>query len=144
MNARYLSLEALPYQPDMLTMDVSFISITKVLPAVVDCMAPAFVGVILVKPQFEAGPASVGSGGIVRDPAVHRAVLLERARFVIAELGIQLVGICRSALTGADGNVEFFFQLSRGGGNRGGIDTLEGLVDNVLARDGTGEVVAGS
>jgi 23S rRNA (cytidine1920-2'-O)/16S rRNA (cytidine1409-2'-O)-methyltransferase len=144
VNARYLSLELLPYQPDMLTMDVSFISITKVLPAVVDCMAPVFVGAILVKPQFEVGPALVGSGGIVRDPAVHRRVLLERAQFVTGELSLQLVGICRSALTGADGNVEFFFHLSRGGESGGEIDTLEALVDDALAQDGTGEVEAGS
>ena len=67
VNARYLEPGSLPWQPDLLTMDVSFISVTKVLPAVVGCMAPEFTGVILIKPQFEAGPRDVGKGGIVRD-----------------------------------------------------------------------------
>ena len=68
VNARYLTPSTCPWQPDLLTMDVSFISVTKVLPAVVACMAPVFTGVILIKPQFEAGPKDVGKGGIVRDP----------------------------------------------------------------------------
>ena len=67
INARYLTKDVLPFEPDFVTMDVSFISIAKVLPAVVACMAERFEGVILVKPQFEAGRASVGKGGIVRD-----------------------------------------------------------------------------
>jgi len=144
VNARYLSPDQLPYPPDMLTMDVSFISVTKVLPAVVSCMAPVFSGLVLVKPQFEAGPDLVGSGGIVRDPAVHREVLLERAQFVVADLDAHLLGICRSALAGADGNVEFFFHLGRGGEEGVGLDTLERLVDELLAHNGTGEVATGA
>ncbi len=143
VNARHLSLDELPYRPDMLTMDVSFISIVKMLPAVVACMTPVFAGLILVKPQFEAGPALVGKGGIVRDPSVHREVLLERARFVIGELGVQLVGVCRSAPAGADGNVEFFLHLARGGEKGAGLDTLEQLVDDVLSH-GTSKVVTDS
>ena len=143
VNARHLSLEQLPYRPDMLTMDVSFISIVKVLPAVVACMTPVFAGLILVKPQFEAGPALVGKGGIVRDPSVHRQVLLEQSRFVIAELGVQLVGICRSTPAGADGNVEFFLHLARGGEKGAGLDTLEQLVDEALSQ-GTSKVVTDS
>ena len=74
VNARYLSPESLPWQPDLLTMDVSFISVTKVLPAVIACMARPYTAVILIKPQFEAGPKDVGKGGIVRDLEVHRRV----------------------------------------------------------------------
>ncbi len=85
-NARYLVPEALPWRPDLLTMDVSFISVTKVLPAVVSCMAPVYTGVILIKPQFEAGPKDVGKGGIVRDLDVHRRVLSETARFISEHL----------------------------------------------------------
>jgi 23S rRNA (cytidine1920-2'-O)/16S rRNA (cytidine1409-2'-O)-methyltransferase len=133
VNARYLACEQLPYQPDLLTMDVSFISVSKVLPAVVSCMAQAFRGMILVKPQFEAGPSSVGKGGIVRDPEVHRRVLVERGAFVIAELDGDLLGICRSGLPGADGNEEFFFHISRGGEKGLGLDTLEPAVHEVLA-----------
>ncbi len=133
VNARYLACEQLPYQPDLLTMDVSFISVSKVLPAVVACMAPAFRGMILVKPQFEAGPSLVGKGGIVRDPEVHRRVLVERGRFVIEELDADLLGICRSGLPGADGNEEFFFHIARGGEKGLGLDTLEPAVHEVLA-----------
>jgi 23S rRNA (cytidine1920-2'-O)/16S rRNA (cytidine1409-2'-O)-methyltransferase len=141
INARYLTPDRLAYVPDVLTMDVSFISVTKVLPAVVYCMAPVFSGLVLIKPQFEAGPDLVGSGGIVRDPAVHRGVLLESARFVIGELDAQLRGMCRSALLGADGNAEFFLHLGRGGEKGAGLDTLEGLVDELFAEDGIDEAV---
>lgn len=134
VNARYLACDLLPYRPDLLTMDLSFISVSKVLPAVVACMAPAFQGVVLIKPQFEAGPALVGKGGIVRDADVHRQVLVERGRFVIEKLDADLLGICRSGLPGAEGNEEFFFHIARGGEKGAGLDTLEPLVQEVLAR----------
>jgi 23S rRNA (cytidine1920-2'-O)/16S rRNA (cytidine1409-2'-O)-methyltransferase len=136
VNARYLTPEALPWRADVLTMDVSFISVTKVLPAVLACLAPGYAGVILIKPQFEAGPRDVGKGGIVRDPEVHRRVLLETARFVATELGATLLGMCRSALPGAGGNVEYFFHLSSGGGKGLALDTLEGTVERVVTGDG--------
>jgi 23S rRNA (cytidine1920-2'-O)/16S rRNA (cytidine1409-2'-O)-methyltransferase len=133
VNARYLTPGQLPFRAEFVTMDVSFISITKVLPAVTSCVAPAFRGVILVKPQFEAGPGQVGKGGIVRDSEVHRTVLQERGRFVIEELNVQLLGICRSGLAGADGNREFFIHIARGRENGVGLDRLGPLVDTVLA-----------
>jgi 23S rRNA (cytidine1920-2'-O)/16S rRNA (cytidine1409-2'-O)-methyltransferase len=133
VNARYLTQAQLPFEPDLLTMDVSFISVAKVLPAVLVCMANRFEALILIKPQFEAGPSRVGKGGIVRDPETHRQVLLHQGRFVIEELGAQLLGICRSGLPGTDGNVEFFFRIMRGGENGLGLDTLVALVDEVLA-----------
>jgi 23S rRNA (cytidine1920-2'-O)/16S rRNA (cytidine1409-2'-O)-methyltransferase len=139
VNARYLTKDLLPFEPDFLTMDVSFISITKVLPAVVSCMGETFRGLVLVKPQFEAGRESVGKGGIVRDPAVHRAVLLERARFVVQELGTQVYGICGSGLRGADGNDEFFLYVGRGGGNGVGIDRLESTVNDIVGEPATSE-----
>ena len=133
VNARYLTRAELPYEPDLLTMDVSFISVGKVLPAVVVCMAPRFEALVLIKPQFEAGPSQVGKGGIVRDPKTHREVLMHQGRFVIEELGAELLGICRSGLSGADGNQEFFFRIARGGENGLGLDTLAALVDDVIA-----------
>lgn len=141
LNARYLSPDRLPYQPDFLTMDVSFISVTKVLPAVVACMSPAFEGLILVKPQFEAGSRFVGKGGIVRDPEVHREVLLERGRFLATALGVEVLGLCRSGLLGTDGNAEFFFRIGRGREKGVGLDRLEALIDHLLAKQaltGTG------
>lgn len=135
VNARYLEPGALPWQPDVLTMDVSFISVTKVLPAVVACMTPCFTGVILIKPQFEAGPKDVGKGGIVRDIEVHRRVLAETARAVIENLSVDLMGICRSAVPGTGGNREFFFHLARGGASGLGLDTLEDTITMVLEKD---------
>ena len=75
-NARHLMPDSLPEKPTLATMDVSFISILKILPALVGLLAEGADVVSLVKPQFEAGRADVGSGGIVRDPAVHTRVML--------------------------------------------------------------------
>lgn len=135
VNARYATPDVLPWEPDLLTMDVSFISVTKVLPAVVGCMAPVFTGLVLVKPQFEAGPKQVGRGGIVRDPEVHRSVLKERGRFVVSDLGLALLGLCRSAKPGTDGNVEFFIHCGRGGEKGVGVDTLDLLVEQAVFGD---------
>lgn len=129
-NARYTTPDLLPWEPDLVTMDVSFISVSKVLPAVVQCMAPVFDGVILVKPQFEAGPKEVGKGGIVRDTEVHKRVLVNVCRFVVSELRLVLLGVCRSVLPGTGGNVEFFLHLARSGASSLALDTL----DEVIAR----------
>jgi 23S rRNA (cytidine1920-2'-O)/16S rRNA (cytidine1409-2'-O)-methyltransferase len=134
VNARYLQPEVLPFVPEVLTMDVSFISVAKVLPAVMTCMSSVCAGVILIKPQFEAGPKQVGKGGIVRDPSVHQEVLLCLARFVVNELDAELLGITDSGLPGTDGNVEYFFHLGRGGEKGYRLDTLEALVDATVAR----------
>jgi 23S rRNA (cytidine1920-2'-O)/16S rRNA (cytidine1409-2'-O)-methyltransferase len=135
INARYLTVDQLPFRAALLTMDVSFISVTKVLPAVTNCVASVFQGIILIKPQFEAGPGQVGKGGIVRDAEVHRTVLQERGRFIMEELNLQVLGICRSGLAGADGNREFFLHISRGGENGVGLDRLGPLVDEILATE---------
>jgi 23S rRNA (cytidine1920-2'-O)/16S rRNA (cytidine1409-2'-O)-methyltransferase len=127
VNARGLVAEQLPHRPDLLVMDVSFISVTKILPAVVACMSRQFDGLVLVKPQFEAGPRDVGKGGIVRAPEVHRRVLVETGRFVIERLDAELLGLCRSKLLGTGGNVEFFFHIARGGEKGIGLDRLEAL-----------------
>jgi 23S rRNA (cytidine1920-2'-O)/16S rRNA (cytidine1409-2'-O)-methyltransferase len=139
LNARYLEPEALPWQPVLLTMDVSFISVAKVLPAVLRCMAERFVGVILIKPQFEAGPRDVGKGGIVRDPAVHRRVLRETGEFILGDLHIDLAGLCKSAVPGTGGNVEYFWHIGRGGAKGLALDTLDAAIELAVA----GETPAG-
>lgn len=132
LNARYLTPADLPFAADFLTADVSFISLAKLLPAVVCCLAPAFTGVVLVKPQFEAGPKLVGKGGIVRDPAVHEDVL-ERVIGEIAGLpGVSVRGISDSGLPGRGGNREFVVWLDRGGGEGPAPDTLKRLVRQVV------------
>lgn len=129
VNARYLRPEDLPYQPDFLTMDVSFISVSKVLPSVAACMSPEFEGLVLIKPQFEAGPREVGKGGIVSDPETRRMVLRQTGAFVIEQLDADLLGLCRSRHPGTGGNVEFFFHVGRGRENVVGLDRLEELIN---------------
>ncbi|GAB4250622.1 MAG: TlyA family rRNA (cytidine-2'-O)-methyltransferase [Thermoleophilia bacterium] len=133
INARYLQPAQLPYVPDFLTTDVSFISLEKVLPAVTACMAPAFRGVLLVKPQFEAGPERVGKGGIVRDPGVRRDVLRRIARFVVDGLGLEIRGVAPSGLPGTGGNIEFVMMVERGGGTGLSLATLEDVIDRFRA-----------
>jgi 23S rRNA (cytidine1920-2'-O)/16S rRNA (cytidine1409-2'-O)-methyltransferase len=99
---------------DCAVLDVSFISLKLVLPAVQRLIRPAAWIVALVKPQFEAGPEQVGKGGVVRDVAVHRAVLREVA-VAAAALGLALRGLERSPITGPAGNVEFLAWLQGGG-----------------------------
>ncbi len=132
VNARLLQKGDLVYEPDLLTMDVSFISVGKVLGAVAPCMAAHFEGIILVKPQFEAGPRLVGKKGIVRDPNVHKQVLVEVLRFAEQEVGLSVVGVSRSRVPGVGGNVEFFVHLIRGVDKGPGIDRLEAQVDECV------------
>ena len=110
-NVRYL--EQLPEPVDLVTIDVSFISLRLVLPAALRVMGPTGRCIPLIKPQFEAGRAQVGRGGVVRDPRVHEAVV----RGVLMEanqLGLVPVALTRSPLTGPAGNVEFLALLERG------------------------------
>ena len=106
-------LHELPEPIDLATLDLSFISLRLVLPAVRDLLAGAGRVVALVKPQFEAGRDEVGRGGIVRDPEIWRRVL-EDVGAVAAGLGIAPAGVLRSPITGADGNVEFLLDLRSG------------------------------
>ena len=111
-NARYL--ESLPEPVELVVIDVSFISLRLILPAVARWVDPAADVVALIKPQFEAGPESVGKGGIVRDVAVRRRVLVEVLGWAAAH-GWGVAGLVRSSLVGADGNVEYLVWLRWGG-----------------------------
>ena len=135
-NARYLQPADLPYPPDLLTADVSFISLRKILPAVVGSMATDFRAVLLVKPQFEAGRERVGRGGVVRDAEVHRAVLLEVLGFLVDELQVAVHGVADSGLPGVSGNVEFVVHASRGGDAGAALATLERRVDRLVHQRG--------
>lgn len=103
-NARYL--ESLPEPVDLVTVDVSFISLGLILPMAVRWLKPGGRVVALIKPQFEAGRREVGKGGVVRDPQVHRRVL-ERVLDIAAGLDLGLRGLMPSPLRGPAGNVEF-------------------------------------
>ena len=111
-NARYL--ESLPEPVELVVIDVSFISLRLILPAVARWVGPAADVVALIKPQFEAGPESVGKGGIVRDVAVRQRVLVEMLDWAAAH-SWGVAGLVRSSLVGADGNVEYLVWLRRGG-----------------------------
>ncbi len=112
-NARDLDPAALPYVASFLTADVSFISLRRVLPAAVACLEPAWQGVVLVKPQFEAGRERVRRG-VVRDPEVHRDVLRGIAAFA-AEQAMAVLGVCDSSLPGPAGNREYLMHLAADG-----------------------------
>jgi 23S rRNA (cytidine1920-2'-O)/16S rRNA (cytidine1409-2'-O)-methyltransferase len=107
-NAR--NLRELPFAPELVVCDVSFISVRKALPPVLALAAPGWEAVVLVKPQFEAGRQDVGKGGVVRDPDVRRRVLREVAEAAL-EWGAAPVGVVDSGLPGPKGNREFFLHL---------------------------------
>ena len=123
-NARSLQPGELPFQPDLIVADVSFISLTKVLPAVVGSAAPRFDLLALVKPQFEAGRDEVDRGGVVRSADARRAALLSVGRFAVGELGLSLLGYASSGLPGPAGNRESFAWLAEAG-REGAAQDLE-------------------
>lgn len=106
-NARYLKKEDLSETPAFACVDVSFISLTKVLPAVIQVLAPSADMVTLIKPQFEAGREEVGKGGVVRDPIVHQAVVEKIRRWGTETSDLKWIGVCESPLKGPAGNKEF-------------------------------------
>jgi 23S rRNA (cytidine1920-2'-O)/16S rRNA (cytidine1409-2'-O)-methyltransferase len=113
-NARYLKREDIGEAPSLVTADVSFISVTKILPAVVP-IAPVGVDfLILIKPQFELEKRDVGKGGIVRDAAL-REKAVERVRAAAIETGLEILGVHPSRVAGAEGNQEFFLHARRRG-----------------------------
>jgi len=111
-NARYLVGDDFPERPELVTVDVSFISVLKVLAALASFVERGTL-LVLVKPQFEAGKGRVGRKGVVRDPAVH-AEVLDRVVRGAGDLGFEPRGLIRSSTRGQRGNVEFFVRFSPG------------------------------
>lgn len=107
VNARYLTDEEIPEKADFASIDTSFISLTKIMPPLKHLIKPGGHIVSLIKPQFEAGRAQVGKGGVVRDPDVHDEVIEKIKEFGTTELGFKWLGVCTSPLKGPAGNVEF-------------------------------------
>jgi 23S rRNA (cytidine1920-2'-O)/16S rRNA (cytidine1409-2'-O)-methyltransferase len=110
-NVRHLDCAELPFKPGFVTCDVSFVGLAKALPPALACAAPGWRALVLVKPQFEARPADVGKGGVVRDPEVRRRVVDEFAARV-PEWGGRVEGVVASALPGPKGNREVFVLLA--------------------------------
>jgi 23S rRNA (cytidine1920-2'-O)/16S rRNA (cytidine1409-2'-O)-methyltransferase len=128
-NARSLAADDLPYAPDLVVADVSFISLTKVLPAVLACCAERFDALAMVKPQFEVGRERVGKGGVVRTAEDRRATLVAVAESARAQ-GAAVLGFASSDLPGPKGNRETFVWLAEAG--RGTADAdLETLAREV-------------
>jgi 23S rRNA (cytidine1920-2'-O)/16S rRNA (cytidine1409-2'-O)-methyltransferase len=113
VNVRYL--ESLPDLIDLATVDVSFISLEVVLPSVVGWLKAEGSIITLIKPQFEAGRAEVGKGGVVKEPEVHRAILRRILGWAL-DHGLAVRGLMASPLKGPAGNVEFLAHLSKGRG----------------------------
>jgi 23S rRNA (cytidine1920-2'-O)/16S rRNA (cytidine1409-2'-O)-methyltransferase len=114
VNARYLSRAEIAEPIEFVTCDASFIGLVTLLPAALALTAENAALVALIKPQFEAGPGDVGKGGVVRDPAIHRAVCERVAAWIGAQSGWHVVGIADSPITGPAGNREFLIYARRG------------------------------
>jgi 23S rRNA (cytidine1920-2'-O)/16S rRNA (cytidine1409-2'-O)-methyltransferase len=123
VNARELTASDLPYTPDLIVIDVSFISLEKVLPSVLATAAARFDCLALVKPQFEVGRERVGKGGVVRSADDRRSALVAVGDFV-CELGYSLLGFASSGLPGPAGNQETFAWIAEPG-RAGAVDDVE-------------------
>ena len=106
VNARHLAPDDFEDKFNLITIDVSFISLTKILPAVVPLLAHSGRIVALIKPQFEVGKGEVGKGGLVKDPTQHERVI-SNVNAAAQALGLKVAGLIESPIKGADGNVEF-------------------------------------
>lgn len=111
-NARYLTREQVPEEIGFFSVDVSFISLTLILPAVRPLLAEHGQAVCLIKPQFEAGREKVGKKGVVRDKAVHEEVI-EKIRSFTLENGFSVLGLTFSPVKGPEGNIEYLIYLER-------------------------------
>ena len=111
-NARYLTREQVPEAIDFFSVDVSFISLSLILPAVRPLLAEQGRAVCLIKPQFEAGREKVGKKGVVRDPAVHREVI-EKTLLMAQKEGYSVLGLTYSPVKGPEGNIEYLVHLQR-------------------------------
>ena len=123
-NVRDLTVDRLPFRPDLVVGDLSFISLALVLPALASVATDDADLVLMVKPQFEVGRELVGAGGVVRDPAL-RSAAVRRIAAAALDLGLGTAGVVASPLPGPSGNVDYFLHLRRG---------AEPLDDSALAR----------
>jgi len=128
-NARSMDAQKLPYAPDLIVVDVSFISLAKILPAVLACAAPRHDILAMIKPQFEVGRGNVGKGGVVRDPGERRGALVAVAGSARG-LGESVLGFASSGLPGPKGNMESFVWLAEAGRD-GDLEDLDAAARTV-------------
>jgi 23S rRNA (cytidine1920-2'-O)/16S rRNA (cytidine1409-2'-O)-methyltransferase len=129
VNARHLSAREVPEPCGIATVDVSFISVTKLLTPLRSVLAAGADAVVLVKPQFEVGRGQVGRGGIVKDPEKHLQALRDVANAAQSASGLAVVGACPSPIAGMEGNREFFLHLRTGVATGMEAGTLEDLLE---------------
>lgn len=131
-NVRYVTHEQVPDEGDFASIDVSFISLTKVLPAVLGVLGEKGQLVCLIKPQFEAGREKVGKKGVVRDSSVHREVIEMIVEYVRTQ-GLGILGLDFSPIKGPEGNIEYLIYLDK---SRSGMheDEVQARVDTVVAQ----------
>lgn len=127
-NVRELTPEDLPYSPDLIVSDLSFISLTLVIPALARCALPGADMVLMVKPQFEVGKERLGSGGVVRDRGLRADAVWTVAQSAWSN-GWGTAGVAASPLPGPSGNVEFFLHLRRDA-NQPVFDTIQAVVES--------------
>lgn len=127
-NARYLEPSDFPELVDAITVDVSFISLATILPAVTKLLLPEGEIISLIKPQFEAGREQVGKRGVVRDRTVHRQVIQETWN-VANHLGLGLLALTFSPITGPEGNIEFLAWFKQGASDRVTQETIDETVE---------------
>ena len=124
-NARYLTEKQIPDRLDFFSMDVSFISVKLIIPALIPLLSDSAEAVILIKPQFEAGRGKVGKNGVVRDAGVHKEVL-ENVTGFLEENGFGIIGLTYSPIKGPKGNIEFLAYVRAG--TKSGEYDIEELV----------------
>ncbi|HLZ68242.1 MAG TPA: TlyA family RNA methyltransferase [Aliidongia sp.] len=113
VNARHLTAAEVPEPVSLIVSDASFIGLEILLPAPLERAAPGAELVALIKPQFEVGPALVGKGGVVKDPALHQATCRRISDWLDARPGWRVLGLVESPIRGPDGNVEFLIHARR-------------------------------
>jgi 23S rRNA (cytidine1920-2'-O)/16S rRNA (cytidine1409-2'-O)-methyltransferase len=131
VNARHLSPAEVKERCALAAVDVSFISVTRILPALSSVLAPGADAVVLVKPQFEAGREHVGRGGIVKDPERHLQVLRDVAAAAQEGGAYAVAGACASPIAGMEGNREFFLHLRMGGAPLD-ADRLSAMIEDAV------------
>ena len=129
-NARSVDVDALPYRPELVVADVSFISLTKVLPAVLAACAPRHDALVMVKPQFEVGRERLAKGGVVRDEALRRETVIAVAEALRTGCRAAVMGFAASGLPGPKGNVETFVLLAEQG-RAGALEDLAPALQEV-------------
>lgn len=128
-NFRYVTPQQIPDPLDFASVDVSFISLTKILPVLYPLLKPGAEAVCLIKPQFEAGKEKVGKKGVVRDPEVHEEVLMDILRFV-PTLGFSVRHLSFSPIRGPEGNIEYLVHLVKDGAGR--VDDTINVAQTVI------------